>query len=83
MKVTAAHFYILLLLSALTGLQSCKLNQYPVGKPYAAKYKINVIGDFKEEERKELARQLDYQVDDSLRYSKVQKLPKSLSFLRY
>jgi outer membrane protein insertion porin family len=73
MKVTAAHFYILLLLSALTGLQSCKLNQYPVGKPYAAKYKINVIGDFKEEERKELARQLDYQVDDSLRYSKVQK----------
>jgi outer membrane protein insertion porin family len=73
MRGTATGFYILLTVCTILGVQSCQLSQYPAGKPYAAKVKINVIGDYSEEERKDLEKKLTNQVDDSLRYSREQK----------
>ncbi|MBL7727478.1 MAG: hypothetical protein JNM68_07335, partial [Dinghuibacter sp.] len=59
----------------------CKMARYPTGKPYVYKVKINVVGQYKEDEKKRLEKQLEKQLDDSLRASKEQK--KALRFIPY
>lgn len=57
------------------------MTQYPEGKPYAFRTKINIEGNYSKEEKLNLQKALELQLDDSLQVSRVQK--KALRFIPY
>jgi outer membrane protein insertion porin family len=57
------------------------MTEYPVNKPYAYKYKINIIGNYPEAEKKILLAKLEKQIDDSLTTSR--KRDTALGFIPY
>jgi outer membrane protein insertion porin family len=59
----------------------CKTANYPVGKPYIYKTKINIVGNYSGAEKRRLEKQLEKQLDDSLQVSREQK--KALRFIPY
>src|SRR6185295_6383646 len=59
----------------ITAFASCTIvKNYPAGKPFVYQTNINLIGDFSNKEKKELAANLKEQLDDSMQARRLEKL---------
>src|SRR6476620_3950466 len=59
----------------IAAFASCTtVKDYPAGKPFVYETNINLIGDFTNKEKKELAASLKEQLDDSMQARRLEKL---------